>query len=74
MSGRRGRRRKQLSDRNEMRGYWKLKEEALDRILYHVCCGELFCDYCHECCKCKTMSSVCLGLFPARGFWSWKHL
>ena len=32
MTGRRGRRRKQLlDDLKEMRGYWKLKEEALDR-------------------------------------------
>jgi hypothetical protein len=32
MTGRRGRRRKQLLDNlKENRGYWKLKEEALDR-------------------------------------------
>jgi hypothetical protein len=32
MTGRRGRRRKQLlDDFKEKRGYWKLKEEALDR-------------------------------------------
>jgi hypothetical protein len=32
MTGRRGRRRKQLlDDLKEKRGYWKLKEEALDR-------------------------------------------
>ena len=32
--GRRGRRRKQLlDDHKEKRGYWKLKEEALDRTL-----------------------------------------
>jgi hypothetical protein len=32
MTGRRGRRRKQLlNDLKEKRGYWKLKEEALDR-------------------------------------------
>jgi hypothetical protein len=31
----RGRRHKQLlDDRKEMRGYWKLKEEALDRTLW----------------------------------------
>jgi hypothetical protein len=31
MTGRRGRRRKQLlDDLNEKRGYWKFKEEALD--------------------------------------------
>jgi hypothetical protein len=34
MTGRRGRRRKQLlDDLKEKRGYWKLKEEALDRTL-----------------------------------------
>jgi hypothetical protein len=34
MTGRRGRRRKQLLDElKEKRSYWKLKEEALDRIL-----------------------------------------
>jgi hypothetical protein len=33
-TGRRGRRRKQLlDDLKEKRGYWKLKEEALDRTL-----------------------------------------
>jgi hypothetical protein len=37
MTGRRGRRRKQLlDDIKEKRRYWKLKEEALDRM-----CGEL---------------------------------
>ena len=35
MTGRQGRRRKQLLDElKEMRAYWKLKEEALDRILW----------------------------------------
>jgi hypothetical protein len=34
MTGRRGRRRKQLlDDLQENRSYWKLKEEALDRTL-----------------------------------------
>jgi hypothetical protein len=34
MTGRRGRRRKQLlDDLKEKRGYWKLKEEALARTL-----------------------------------------
>jgi hypothetical protein len=34
-TGRRGRRRKQLlDDLKEKRGYWKLKEEALDRTLW----------------------------------------
>ena len=34
MTGRRGRRRKQLlDDFKGRRGYWKLKEEALDRTL-----------------------------------------
>ena len=34
MTGRRGRRRKQLlDDLKEKRGYWELKEEALDRAL-----------------------------------------
>jgi hypothetical protein len=35
--GRRGRRRKKLlDDLNETRGYWKLKEEALDRTLWRT--------------------------------------
>jgi hypothetical protein len=35
MTGRRGRRRKQLlDDLKEKRSYWKLKEEALDRTLW----------------------------------------
>jgi hypothetical protein len=35
MTGRRGRRRKQLlNDLTEKRKYWKLKEEALDRTLW----------------------------------------
>jgi hypothetical protein len=34
VTGRRGRRHKKLlDDLREMRGYWKLKEEALDRSL-----------------------------------------
>jgi hypothetical protein len=37
MTGRRGRRRKQLLDYlKETRGYWKLKEEALDRTLWRI--------------------------------------
>jgi hypothetical protein len=37
MTGRRGRRRKQLlDDLQEKRRYWKLKEEALDRILWRT--------------------------------------
>jgi hypothetical protein len=37
MTGRRGRRRKQLlNDLKEDRRYWKLKEEALDRSLWEV--------------------------------------
>jgi hypothetical protein len=40
MTGRRGIRRKQLlDDLKENRGYWKLKEEALDRILRRTCFG-----------------------------------
>jgi hypothetical protein len=36
-TGRRGRRRKQvLDDLKEMRGYWKLKEEALARTLWRT--------------------------------------
>jgi hypothetical protein len=36
-TGRRGRIRKQLlDDFKEMRRYWKLKEEALDRILWRT--------------------------------------
>jgi hypothetical protein len=38
--GRRGRRRKQLlDDLKEKRGYWNLKEEALDRTLQRTCFG-----------------------------------
>jgi hypothetical protein len=38
--GRRGRRRKQLLDNpKETRGYWKLKEEILDRSLWGTCFG-----------------------------------
>jgi hypothetical protein len=37
MTGRRGRRRKQLLDElKEKRRYWKLKEEALDRTLWRT--------------------------------------
>jgi hypothetical protein len=37
MTGRRGRRRKQLLDGlKEKRRYWKLKEEALDRSLWRT--------------------------------------
>ena len=40
MAGRRGRRRKQQVDYlKETRGYWKLKEEALDRILCRTAFG-----------------------------------
>jgi hypothetical protein len=40
MTGRRGRRRKQLlDDLKEKRGYWKLKEEALDRSQWRSCFG-----------------------------------
>jgi hypothetical protein len=38
--GRRGRRRKELlDDLKEERGYWKLKEEALDRTVWRTCFG-----------------------------------
>ena len=37
MTVRRGRRRKQLlDDLTETRGYWKLKEEVLDRIIWRI--------------------------------------
>lgn len=37
---RRGRRPKWLlDDRNETRGFWKLKEEALDRSVWRTCFG-----------------------------------
>jgi hypothetical protein len=37
VTGRQGRRRKQLlDDLKETRGYWKLKEEALDRTLWRT--------------------------------------
>jgi hypothetical protein len=40
MTGRRGRRCKQiLDDLKEKRRYWKLKEEALDRTLWRICFG-----------------------------------
>jgi hypothetical protein len=46
VTGRRGRRRKQLlDDTKEMRGYWKLKEEALDgsvgRTRFERDCGSV---------------------------------
>jgi len=38
VKGKRGRGRKQLQiDRKESSGYWKLKEEALDRTLWGTC-------------------------------------
>jgi hypothetical protein len=41
MTGRRGRRRKQLLDElKRKRRYWKLKEEALDRTLWRTCFGK----------------------------------
>jgi hypothetical protein len=41
MTGRRGRRRKQLlDDLKEKRRYWKLKEEALDRTLWRTGFGK----------------------------------
>jgi len=41
--GRRGRRRKQLlDDIKEERGYWKLKEEALDHTLWRTYFGRSY--------------------------------
>jgi hypothetical protein len=41
MTGRQGRRCKQLlDDLKEKRGYWKLKEEALDHTLCRTCFGK----------------------------------
>ena len=38
VTGRRGRRRKQLLEVfKEKRGYWNLKEEALDRTVWRTC-------------------------------------
>jgi hypothetical protein len=43
MTGRRKRRRKQLlDDLNEKKGYWKLKEEALDRTLWRTRFGRSY--------------------------------
>jgi hypothetical protein len=40
VTGRQGRRRKQLLEYlTETRGYWKLKEEVLDRNVWRTCCG-----------------------------------
>jgi hypothetical protein len=40
VTGRRGRRRKQLlDDLKEKRGYWKLKKESLDLTLWRTCFG-----------------------------------
>jgi hypothetical protein len=40
MMGRGGRRHRQLlGDLKERRGYWKLKQEALDRTLWRTCLG-----------------------------------
>ena len=36
MMGRQRRRRKQLFDDKETRGYWKLKEEALERAVWRT--------------------------------------
>jgi hypothetical protein len=41
VTGRQGRRRKQLlDDLKETRGYWKLRDEALDRILWRTRLGK----------------------------------
>jgi hypothetical protein len=41
MTGRRGRRRKQLlDDLKEKKSYWKLKEESLDRTLWRTRFGK----------------------------------
>jgi hypothetical protein len=43
VTGRQGRRRKQLlDDLKEKREYCKFKEEALDRALWRTCCGERY--------------------------------
>ena len=43
MTGRRRRRLKQLlGDLKEMRSYWKLKEEAADRILWRTGFGRVY--------------------------------
>jgi hypothetical protein len=40
VTGRQGRRRKQLPDNiKEMGGFWKLKDEALDRNIWRTCFG-----------------------------------
>jgi len=42
VTGRRGRRRKQLLDHlEETRGYWKLTKEALDHNLWSTCFGKV---------------------------------
>jgi len=43
VTGRRGRKRKQpLDDYKEKRGYWKLKETALDYTVWESCFGKLW--------------------------------
>jgi hypothetical protein len=43
MTGRRGRRRKQLlDDLKKKRGYWKLKDEALDRTMWRTVFGRSY--------------------------------
>jgi len=43
VTGRRGRRRKQLlDDLKEKRGYWKWKEEALDRMPWGILIGSVY--------------------------------
>jgi hypothetical protein len=43
ITGSRGRRSKQLLDNlKEKRGYWKFKEEALDRTVWRTCVGRVF--------------------------------
>ena len=42
MKRRRGRRHKQLlGDLKEIRGNWKLEEEALDRAVWRICFGRV---------------------------------
>ena len=50
MTGKRGRRRKHILGKlKERRGYWKLKQEALDHIVWKIrfgeCCGTRKTDY-----------------------------
>jgi hypothetical protein len=57
VTGRRGGRSKQLQDDlQEARGYWKLKEEALDRTLWRTCFGRGYGPVVRQTTECMNMA------------------